>query len=99
MNTQDLQYADRILNISVTGTVARIEWGVLQAPAKDGEPPTLVRSQTTVIPIDGFVNAFSLMDQTMKKLVGSGLLSVRKPDEAAKEEPKQAPKQTPALNS
>ena len=91
MSQHDLQYADRIINISITGTVARIEWGVLQAPANNGEQPTLARSQTTVIPIDGFVNAFSLMEQTMKKLVSSGLLSVRKPDET--------PKESPTLNS
>ena len=61
----------------------RIELGVAQMPDASGQPPKITPTRTLVIPLDGFVNSFGMLEQMMKKLAESGIVTVRKPDAAA----------------
>jgi hypothetical protein len=81
MSQPDIIYADRILNLSVTGSVVRLELGVSQMPDNSGQPAKVTPTQTLIIPLEGFVNSFGLMEQMMKKLAENGVVTARKPDE------------------
>jgi hypothetical protein len=69
-------FADTILNVVVTGNLVRFDFGtVIPAPGKDGTQemratPTL----NMVMPIDGFIRAFGVQEQLIKKLVADGVL-------------------------
>ena len=69
-------FADRILNVAVTGPLVRIELGTAQV-FENGKDPQFVATRQVVMPIEGFVNSFGLLDQVMKKLVETGVLKVR----------------------
>ena len=60
-------YADRLLNIAVTGNLLRIELGILHAPEKEGDKPQLLPGQTLVMPLDGFLASFGMMESVVKK--------------------------------
>ena len=62
-------FADRLINIVLTGPLLRIELGTLQAPAAEGQKPQLLPSQTLVMPLDGFLASFGMMEAMIKKLV------------------------------
>jgi hypothetical protein len=68
-------FADHVINIAVTGALVRIELGVQQAPAAEGQKPQLVPSQTLVMPLDGFVNSFGMFESIMKKLIETGVVA------------------------
>jgi len=76
-------FADRILNIAITGQVVRIELGSAQIPVDGKGDPQLIPSQLIVMPIDGFVSSAGLMDQVMKKMLENGIIKLR--DDAAPE--------------
>lgn len=83
MTIQNILYADRILNLAITGPLVRLELGVVQMPeSNNGQAPKIVPAQTLVMPLDGFVNSFGMMEQMMKKLAENGVVTARKPDEA-----------------
>lgn len=68
-------FSDHILNVAVTGNLVRIELGVLQRPANEGEKPQFAHTQTLVMPLDGFVNSFGMLETIMKKLIESGAVA------------------------
>ena len=72
-------FADRIVNFSVTGPLVRIELGTLQMPTAEGQKPLLVQSQTLVMPLDGFVQSFSMMESVVKRLVADGVIRTQAP--------------------
>ena len=72
-------YADRLLNIAVTGNLLRIELGVLHAPAKEGEKPRLFPSQTLVMPLEGFLATFGMMEAVVKKMIADGVVKTQPP--------------------
>jgi hypothetical protein len=74
-------FADRVTNLSVTGPLVRIELGVAQIPESENKVPQIVVSQTIVLPIEGFVNSFGMMEQVMKKLVETGVIKLRQGNE------------------
>ncbi len=82
MNTT---FADTILNISLTGPLVRIELGTLKATVgADGKQqlhPTL--TQELVMPLEGFVRAFSMQESVIKKLMADGVLTPKDPAPAA----------------
>lgn len=72
-------YADRVLNIAVTGNLIRLELGTLQTPTEEGQKPQLVTTQTLVMPMDGFLPSFGMMDAIVKKLVADGVIKLQAP--------------------
>jgi hypothetical protein len=74
-------FADRLLNISVTGNLVRLELGIFQLPAPEGQAPQLSGTQTVVIPLDGFVPAFGMMESVVRQLVKYGVLKAQPPEE------------------
>jgi hypothetical protein len=73
-------FADRIVNLSVTGPLVRIEPSVMQFPTAKGQKPQLVQSQTLVMPLDGFVASFGVMESVMKQLVNDGVIKLKAKD-------------------
>ena len=72
-------FADTILNVAVTGNLVRLDMGtVVPIDAKEGKggkqdlraTPTL----QIVMPLEGFVRAFGLQEQLIKKLIANGVL-------------------------
>ncbi len=69
-------FADTILNISVTGPLVRIDFGTLVPDPTDPEKKKLnaTTTQQVVMPIEGFARAFATQQRIIKKLVDSGIL-------------------------
>ena len=69
-------FADTILNVVVTGNLVRFDFGtVTPSPGKEGTQE--MRATPTVhmvMPIDGFIRAFGVQEQLIKKLVADGVL-------------------------
>ena len=77
MTTASQLFADRIINLSITGPLVRIELGALQLAGANEKSPTYVPTQTLVMPLDGFVSSFSMLEQAMKKLAETGVVRTR----------------------
>ena len=90
-NTPNI-FADRAVNISLTNSLMRIELATVQAPAAEGEKPQLLPSQTLVMPLDGFLASFGMMDAMIKKLVTEGVLKTQPPESASAPEKKKKKK-------
>lgn len=80
-------YADRIVNVAVTGPLVRLELGALAVNPDDPAKPTLQPTQTVVMPMDGFLASFGLMESLMKKLLADGVIKPRPAAEAGVSEP------------
>jgi hypothetical protein len=68
-------YADTILNISITGPLVRIDLGTV-VPTPNDQDAKKLRAKVTqqlVMPIDGFARAFAIQEKIMKKLVANGV--------------------------
>ena len=78
-------FADRLVNIAVTGPLVRIELGAMQLPRAEGQKPQLVPTQTLVMPLDGFVASFGMMESVMKQLVKDGVIKLQPKDMQAVE--------------
>lgn len=76
---QNTCFADRILNVAVTGPLVRVELGAFQSPQAEGEKPQLVPGQTLVMPLDGFVASMQMADRLLQQLVKDGVIKVQKP--------------------
>jgi hypothetical protein len=72
-------YSDRIFNISITGPIVRIELATVRPPQTQGQQPTFVPAETVVMPLDGFIASFQVMDEMVKKLVAEGVIQVQAP--------------------
>jgi hypothetical protein len=67
-------FADRLVNIAITGPLVRIELGAMQLPTAEGQRPQLLPTQTLVMPLDGFVASFGMMESVVKRLIADGVL-------------------------
>jgi hypothetical protein len=69
-------FADTVLNIAIAGNLVRIDLGtVVPTKTKGGEQE--LRATPTfqlVMPIEGFVRAFGMQEQVIKKLIADGVL-------------------------
>lgn len=79
MNPAAQTFADRIVNVAVTGPLIRIELAALQAPTAQGQSPQLMATNTLVMPLDGFVASYGLLEAVIKQLVDSGVLKAQTP--------------------
>jgi hypothetical protein len=83
MSTSPL-FADRILNITVTGPLVRLELGSLRAPTDASDKPQLVAADTLVMPLEGFLASLRMIDTMVKKMIADGVIKARPAaDEAA----------------
>lgn len=83
MSTTSSLFADRILNIAVTGSLVRLQLGTLLPPKAEGEKPQLTSSQTLVMPLDGFLQSFGMLEAVVKKLIADGVLRPKPAAEVA----------------
>lgn len=79
MTPSNHTFADRLINIAITGNLIRLEFGTLQAPKAEGQKPQLVATQTLVMPLEGFLPSFGMMDTIVKKLVADGVIKSQAP--------------------
>lgn len=79
MNPAAQTFADRIVNVAVTGPLIRIELAALQAPTAQGQNPQLMATNTLVMPLDGFVASYGLLEAVVKQLIDSGVLKAQAP--------------------
>ena len=71
----DELFADRIGEISVTGSVVRVDLISLSATERDANKQHKpVFRQRVVMPVEGFVQSYALMAQVMQDLEKKGLI-------------------------
>lgn len=72
-------FADTVLNIAITGTLVRLDLGtVTPVQSKDGKQELKATpTQQLVMPLDGFVRAFGMQEQVIKKLIADGVLKAQ----------------------
>lgn len=76
-------YADGISEITVTGSIVRIDFTSLSATERDaGGKPKAVFRQRVIMPVDAFANAVDLMQKALNGLVEAG--AVRRIGDTAK---------------
>jgi len=80
-------FADRIVEIAVTGSVVRLDVGSYSSTEKDtNNQPKLELRQRIVMPVEGFMQSFALMTKLMQDLEKRGL--IRRADALAAAESK-----------
>jgi hypothetical protein len=72
---QDELYADSIAEITVTGTIIRIDFASLSPTEKDlaGQPHPVLR-QRVIMSVEGFANSFEVMEKAMQGLIDAGAI-------------------------
>jgi hypothetical protein len=85
--TTSPRFADRIVNIAVTGPLVRLELGVMQPPMAEGQKPQLVPTEALVMPLEGLVASMGMLEALIKKLVADGVLRVQAPASATAPDP------------
>lgn len=70
-------FTDRLFNIAVTGSLVRIELGAMQLPTAKEQKPQLLPTQTLVMPLEGFVASFGMMESVIKQLVKDGVIKLQ----------------------
>jgi hypothetical protein len=95
---QDI-YADGIGEITITGTVVRIDFVSLSATERDANnnPKSLFR-QRVVMPVDAFANAAELMQKVLAGLVEAGAVRRNAPQMEAPEPPPPVVRSEPLAN-
>ena len=69
-------FADRFAEISLTGPLVRIDLASFSVREKDADGKAQLEfRQRVVMPVDGFVQSFSLMAQVMQQLEKQGLVT------------------------
>lgn len=61
----------------------------MQLPTAEGQNPTTVKTDTLIMPIDGFVQSFRMMDAMVKRLISDGVLRQQPPAVTTETETKQ----------
>lgn len=72
-------YFDTLVNVSITGPLIRLDFGLAQqSKTEDGKGAVrLSQIEQVVLPLDGFVRAFGLQQQVIEQLIKSGVLKPR----------------------
>jgi len=80
----DELFADGIGNITVTGSVVRMDLVSASATERDAEgKPRLVFRQRVIMPVDAFGRSFGAMQQVMQQLIKAGVFKVQQTDAPA----------------
>ena len=78
---QDELYADAIGEITVTGTVVRIDLVSLSATMRDAAgQPVPEHRQRVVMSLEGFANSFDVLQNAMNGLIEGGAIRRNDPD-------------------
>lgn len=83
MSEKSVQFADRLINLAVSGPLVRLQWGALDFPLAEGEKPTLKPTQTLVLPLEGLLASMGMIEGLVKQLVKDGLLTQQVPESTA----------------
>ena len=67
-------YADAFANIAVTGPLVRIELASVKTPGSPEHAAQMEVTQRVVMSLDGFLRAYSAMEQMVQKMVADGLI-------------------------
>lgn len=77
----DELFTDGIGNITVTGSVVRMDLVSASATERDAEgKPKMVFRQRVIMPVDGFGRSFGAMQQIMQQLIRAGVFKVQQTD-------------------
>ncbi|GIL02759.1 MAG: hypothetical protein BroJett030_26580 [Alphaproteobacteria bacterium] len=79
----DEYFADGIVQVAVTGTVVRIDFGTHAMPDEDAPPqpeqqndaPPIMPRMRLVMPVEGFGQSVALLEQVLAKLISDGVLT------------------------
>jgi hypothetical protein len=74
MSETAVVFADRLMNLAVSGPLVRLQWGTVGFPQAEGEQPTLQATQTLVIPLEGLLAAMGMVDGLLKQLAKDGVI-------------------------
>jgi len=74
-------YSDGFANITVTGTIVRIDLMALAGQDAQGKPRFEVRRRL-VMPIDGFLRSYAMAEDVVNKLTKAGIVNKRTPPPA-----------------
>jgi len=68
-------FADSIAEITITGTIIRIDFSSLSPSEKDsaGQPRSVFR-QRVVMSVEGFANSFEVLNNAMQGLIDAGAI-------------------------
>jgi hypothetical protein len=72
-------FSDTVLNIAITGNLVRLDLGTV-VPIQTAEGKQELRvtpTQQVVMPLEGFVRAFGMQEQIIKKLIADGVLKAQ----------------------
>lgn len=94
-------YSDGIGEITITGSIVRIDLVSLSASERDRENnPKPVFRQRLIIPVEAFANSVEVMQKALQQLVETGVVKRREPKEAsARTIPPRADERGPVLVS
>ena len=77
--TMQTTFADTVLNIAITGNLVRLDLGTISpVQTQDGKQELRATpTQQVVMPMEGFVRAFGMQEQVIKKLIADGVLKAQ----------------------
>lgn len=67
-------FADRIENVTVTGSLVRLDLGSFQPPKTADGTPTIEVTHRVVMPLEGLVGSIGALNTLVKKLIDDGVL-------------------------
>ncbi|WP_028999372.1 hypothetical protein [Azohydromonas australica] len=71
-------FADAIINITVTGPLVRLDLGTVLSQSKDGKQELVATpTQQLVMPLDGFLRAFGMQKTVVEKLIADGVIKAQ----------------------
>ena len=85
-------YADKISNIYVSGATVRIDFVSLNPASQDGDGnPVYNHAARVVIPLEGFIEGFSLSHNIMGQLADKGVITITPPQQPSPQVTQSAP--------
>lgn len=74
-------FADALINIAITGPVIRLDFGTaIPIQMQDGKQQVQVNpTQQIVMPLEGFIRAFGVQENVIKKLIADGVIKIEQP--------------------
>jgi len=100
MSQKDI-FADTFNGIAVTGNLVRIDLATLASSASGQQPaqPQFETHSRLIMPIDGFLRAYALAEDVMKKLIAAGIVNQKSDAAPGLAAPAAAPAEAPAATT
>lgn len=73
----DEVFADKLININVTGRLVRLDFASAQ-PQVQGIEPIFNKACSVIMPLEAFLKGFKLQEEVLEKLVTLGVLTKSK---------------------